>query len=203
MAVVFSGSKQKGDKGDTGEQGITGVPGAQGSAGTTLHSELTDVTEDQHHPKTHNQALGTITGHDKTTHDALSIDAATLGGKTLEEVTDPAADIRVKNTEGIRKDVGYASGDEAVPIKLQDIDTLLRTLLNTPLARLAIDSAGRLRIIIDVAGVATPITISSGTVTTLSTLSTITTFPYGQSWELMQRANMEYDQIQRSKMVIT
>lgn len=84
--------------------------------------------------------------------------------------------------------------------KQLDIDVLLRTILNTPAARLAVDSAGRLRIIIDVAGVATPVTISSGIVTILSA---ITTFPYGQSWELMQRANIEYDQIQRSRMVIT
>jgi hypothetical protein len=94
-------------------------------------------------------------------------------------------------------------GEDALLVKQLDIDVLLRTLLNTPLARLSVDSAGRLRIVIDVAGIATPVTISSGTVTTVSTLSAITTFPYGQSWELMQRANIEYDQIQRSKMVIT
>jgi hypothetical protein len=94
-------------------------------------------------------------------------------------------------------------GEDALLVKQLDIDVLLRTLLNTPLARLSVDSAGRLRIVIDVAGIATPVTISSGTVTTVSTLNAITTFPYGQSWELMQRANIEYDQIQRSKMVIT
>jgi hypothetical protein len=94
-------------------------------------------------------------------------------------------------------------GEDALLVKHLDIDVLQRTLLNTPLARLSVDSAGRLRIVIDVAGIATPVTISSGTVTTVSTLNAITTFPYGQSWELMQRANIEYDQIQRSKMVIT
>lgn len=104
---------------------------------------------------------------------------------------------------------------DALLIKGLDIDLLLKTFLGTPLARLAVDSAGRLRIVIDVAGVATPVTqsgtftvgLSAGqtlaTLTTLTTLSAITTFPYGQSWELMQRANIEYDQIQRSRMVIT
>jgi hypothetical protein len=159
-----------------------------------------------HDPKAHIQSVSTLTDHDKTEHDALGIDAATLEGKTLAEVTDPAADIRVRNIGGTPTEVGYATGNEAVPVKLQDIDTLLRTLLNTPLARLAVDSAGRLRIIIDVAGVATPVT-QSGTFTVgLSsgqTLGTLATHPYGQSWELMQRANIEYDQIQRSRMVIT
>jgi hypothetical protein len=63
------------------------------------------------------------------------------------------------------------------------------------LSRFSPDSAGRMRIIIDVAGTATPIS----TVATLSALSAITTFPYGQSWELMQRGNMEYAECQRNK----
>jgi len=118
-----------------------------------------------------------------------------------ESIYNRLGDLLVK-LDALTKALESISQD-ALLTKQQDIDTLLRTLLNTPLARLAVDSAGRLRIIIDVAGIATPVTISSGTVTTVSTLSAITTFPYGQSWELMQRANIEYDQIQRSRMVIT
>ena len=221
----------KGDKGDTGDEGLPGLQGNKGDTGapgTTLHSELTDVSPDQHHPQAH-----TLDSHsekkldslaEKTPDAGVTIDACLikdgkvadsnlLGGKTLAEVTDPAADIRVRNIEGIPTEVGYAAGNEAVPvktktgeqleIKLQDIDVLLRTLLNTPLARLAVDSAGRLRIIIDVAGTATPVTLAStvlaaGTAS-IGVLGAGGVFPVDQRFELIQRANIEYNECQRSK----
>jgi hypothetical protein len=75
----------KGDKGDEGNQGIQGETGVQGSQGiqgeqgvkgdtgntgapgTTLHSGLTDVSADQHHPQAH-----TLTSHSTRAHSELT-----------------------------------------------------------------------------------------------------------------------------------
>lgn len=88
-------------------------------------------------------------------------------------------------------------------VTIQDIDQLLRTLLNTPLVRLAIDAAGRMRVIIDVAGTATPVT-QSGTWNMTQTgtwiLSAGGVFPVDQRWELIQRANIEFAECQRNRM---
>lgn len=86
---------------------------------------------------------------------------------------------------------GFIGPTRPFDVQLQGIDLLLRTLLNTPFARSAIDPQGRLRIIIDAAGTATPV----------SSLSTITTFPYGQQWDLVDSSFIAYTECQRSKMM--
>jgi len=80
-------------------------------------------------------------------------------------------------------------------IDLNDLLQILKQLVQSPLGRLAIDSTGRLRIIIDVAGVATPVTVSSGSVT----VSAGGVFPIDQRFEMIQRSNIEYNECQRSK----
>jgi outer membrane receptor protein involved in Fe transport len=77
---------------------------------------------------------------------------------------------------------------DALLTKQQDIDVLLRTLLNSPLIRTSVDSAGRLRIVIDAAGTATPVTLSS-----------VGNFPVDQRFEVIQRSNIEYGECQRNK----
>jgi len=67
-------------------------------------------------------------------------------------------------------------------------------ILSGPIGRLAIDSTGRLRIIIDAGGTATPVS-QSGT----WTIGAGGVFPVDQRWEMIQRANIEYDAYQRSK----
>ncbi|MCJ7455808.1 hypothetical protein MUP07_03575 [Candidatus Bathyarchaeota archaeon] len=88
-------------------------------------------------------------------------------------------------------------------VSIQELDALLRYMLQTGLFQTSVDSAGRLRVIIDVAGTATPVTISSGTVTTVSTLSAITTFPYGQAMGLDQMMYLVYQDAQRDKMTFS
>jgi len=95
---------------------------------------------------------------------------------------------------------------EMIELSLGDIASqlgLLNQILSGAPSRFAIDPQGRVRVLIDAAGTATPVTISSGTVTTVSTLSAITTSPYGQAWELRQRSNIEYNECQRSKMTFS
>ena len=81
---------------------------------------------------------------------------------------------------------------------INDLLQILKQLVQTPLGRLAIDSTGRLRIIIDVAGAATPVS-QSGT----WTISAGGVFPVDQRWEIIQRANIEYNECQRSKFTFT
>jgi len=71
-----------------------GTPGAHASTHENGGSDEINVAglsgelADPQSPKAHNQALTTITGHDKATHDALGIDAATLEGSTKNQVRD-------------------------------------------------------------------------------------------------------------------
>jgi len=74
-----------------------------------------------------------------------------------------------------------------------DRDIILAQLVNL-LSRFAVDSSGRLRIVIDVAGTATPVTLAS------TVVSSITSFPYGQAEEMKQRGDIQYDECQRGKM---
>ena len=118
-----------------------------------------------------------------------------------------------KDGKTLSRDTGVAWedmlwGDPLVTI--QDIDQLLRTLLNNPMSRLALDATGRLRVVIDVAGVATPVTQSgtftvgiSGTPSVSAAQSgawNLGNFPVDQRWELMQRADIEYAGCQRNRM---
>jgi len=92
---------------------------------------------------------------------------------------------------------GIKTGTDKIPASPSTETTLnallvvLQHLINSPLGRLAIDSAGRLRILVDAAGTATPVT-QSGT-------WNLGNFPIDQRWEMIQRANIEYNECQRSK----
>jgi len=89
---------------DRYEHETKGAPGAHASThengGTDEISiaGLSGELADPQTPKAHNQALGTITGHDKAAHDALGIDAATLEGSTKNQVRnhDPKAHTHVE-----------------------------------------------------------------------------------------------------------
>ena len=89
------------------------------------------------------------------------------------------------------------TGTDRIPLSPSTETTLnallvvLQHLINSPLGRLAVDSAGRLRILVDAAGTATPVT-QSGT-------WNLGNFPVDQRWEIIQRANIEYNECQRSK----
>jgi len=73
-----------------------GAPGAHASThenggGDEINvAGLSGELADPQPPKAHNQALSTITGHDKAAHDALGIDAATLEGSNKAAVQDHA-----------------------------------------------------------------------------------------------------------------
>lgn len=108
-------------------------------------------------------------------------------------------DVRSEREEKLLGDLLSKLGNPADPtvIALLDIDVLLRTLLNTPLARLAIDSAGRLRIIIDAAGTSTPVTATASQ----SGVWSAPTYSVGS--EVFQRSNIEYAECQRNKFSFT
>jgi hypothetical protein len=122
-----------------------------------------------------------------------AITAASPNNKTLNDLyaklVDLLTELQQKTEPTDTQPVSEVAGAN---IDLNDLLQILKQLAQSPLGRLAIDSTGRLRIIIDAAGVATPIS-------TVTTLSAITTFPYGQSWEMIQRSNIEYNEGQRSK----
>jgi hypothetical protein len=71
---------------------------------------------------------------------------------------------------------------------LNDILQLLKMLIQSPLGRLAIDSTNRLRTIVE----GTAAVTQSGT-------WNLGNFPIDQRWEMVQRANIEYNECQRSK----
>jgi len=71
---------------------------------------------------------------------------------------------------------------------LNDLLQLLKMLIQSPLGRLAIDSANRLRTIVE----STVAVTQSGT-------WNLGNFPVDQRWEMIQRANIEFNECQRSK----
>jgi hypothetical protein len=73
---------------------------------------------------------------------------------------------------------------------LNDSLQLLKMLIQSPLGRLAIDNYNRLRVIVD--SVPTTPVSQSGT-------WNLGNFPIDQRWEMIQRANIEYNECQRSK----
>lgn len=80
------------------------------------------------------------------------------------------------------------------------LDLLLRILLNTPFARLAPDGQGRLRITLDsVALPAGSAVIGAVTKSGTWTVDAGGVFPVDQRYEMIQRANIEFTQCQRSK----
>jgi hypothetical protein len=86
-------------------------------------------------------------------------------------------------------------GSDTLLTKLQDIDMLLRTLLNTPLVRLTIDPAGRLKIVGD------SYRLQSGAYPTSGTFLDVWAIPpIDLREEYKQRSNIEYNECQRSKM---
>jgi hypothetical protein len=85
------------------------------------------------------------------------------------------------------------NGEVALP--LNEMGMLSRSLMASPIMRMAPDSAGRLRIVIDVAGTATPVTQSG--------IWNLGNYPVDQRFEMIQRANIEYEECQRSKMTFT
>ncbi len=80
---------------------------------------------------------------------------------------------------------------------------VLQHLINSSLGRLTIDSAGRLRILIDAAGTATPVTQSGTWSVAQSGTWNLGNFPIDQRWEMIQRANIEYNECQRSKFTFS
>jgi hypothetical protein len=82
---------------------------------------------------------------------------------------------------------------EEIGASVTNLYILLQALLQTPLSRLAIDGGGRLRIVIDAAGVATPVTQSGAWM--------MPTYSNGSI--VFQLANIEYNECQRSKFTFT
>ena len=79
---------------------------------------------------------------------------------------------------------------------IQSLYYLLQALLHTPISRLAIDGANRLRAVVE----NTVRTVVDNTVP-VSQAGTwnLGNFPVDQRWEMIQRANIEYNECQRSK----
>jgi len=73
---------------------------------------------------------------------------------------------------------------------LNDLLQLLKMLIQSPLGRLAIDNANRLRVAVD-----SSVAISA----TQSGTWNLGNFPVDQRWEMIQRANIEFNECQRSK----
>ena len=76
---------------------------------------------------------------------------------------------------------------------------LLKMLLDTPLARLSIDSASRLRTIIDNPTLAVT---QSGT-WTIGSVGAGGVFPVDQRYEMIQRANIEFAECQRERFTFS
>lgn len=97
------------------------------------------------------------------------------------------------------------TGTDRIPLSpsteatLNALLVVLQHLINSPLGRLTVDSAGRLRILIDAAGTATPVTQSGTWSVAQSGTWNLGNFPVDQRWEIIQRANIEYNECQRSK----
>jgi hypothetical protein len=79
---------------------------------------------------------------------------------------------------------------------LNDLLQLLKMLIQGPIGRLAIDSVNRLRTLVE----GTVAVTQSGTwAVTQSGTWNLGNFPIDQRWEMIQRANIEYNECQRSK----
>lgn len=83
--------------------------------------------------------------------------------------------------------------DQIVQVELDDAVRMLLSLI----PRLAVDSAGRLRVLIDAAGTSTPVSA------TMSGTWNLGNMPVDQRYEMQQRANIEFDAVQRSKMAFS
>jgi hypothetical protein len=96
------------------------------------------------------------------------------------------------------------------PLRLVDLvqlDALLRCMSQTALFQTRVDSSGRLCVIIDAAGTATPVTMSGTWTVGLSTgtnvIGGVTFSPYGQAMDLEQTMYLGYQNAQRDKMTFT
>jgi hypothetical protein len=93
---------------------------------------------------------------------------------------------------------------------LNDLLQLLKMLIQSTLGRLAIDASNRLRVL-DENKTATFLSASSGTNVATGGAPTISSGtwqlvwigPIDQRWEMIQRANIEYNECQRSKFTFT
>jgi len=117
------------------------------------------------------------------------------------EVVSNKLDSLLNELEKLTKALESSSQDSLLA-KLLDIDTLLRSLLNTPFARTAITGSGQLRTAVE------NITTSwvSGNVPTSGAptigsvnWATVWIGPVDQRWMIIQMANIEYNECQRSK----
>ncbi|MCX6010502.1 MAG: hypothetical protein NTW48_10875 [Chloroflexi bacterium] len=103
-------------------------------------------------------------------------------------------------------ETGDLFDDKGRPIRvIESTDlALLKLLLDTPLSRLAIDSANRLRAIIDNPTLAVT---QSGTWTVTQsgswTLTAGGVFPVDQRYEMIQRANIEFAECQRERFTFS
>jgi hypothetical protein len=92
-------------------------------------------------------------------------------------------------------------------VSIQELDALLRYMLQSGMFQTSVDSAGRLRVIIDVSGTATPVTesgtwnvgLSSGS----NVIGGVTLSPYGQGMDLEQKMYLVYQGAQRDKMTFS
>jgi len=93
---------------------------------------------------------------------------------------------------------------------INDLLQLFKMLVQSPLGRLAIDNINRLRVF-DENKTVTSIPSSSGTNVATGgaptmgsgTWQLVWTGPVDQRWEIIQRANIEYNECQRSKFTFT
>jgi len=82
------------------------------------------------------------------------------------------------------------------------LDLLIRTLLNSPLARTAIAGGGQLRTVVEnISSLWQPGNIPTGGAPTVGSANWATVWigPVDQRWEIIQRSNIEYELCQRSK----
>lgn len=122
---------QQGIQGETGAQGIKGDKGDQGDAGTTLHSTLTDVTADQHHPQTHTLASHSTKAHNELTgvgaddHHAQAHTLASHSTKSHTELTDVGSNTHAQiDTHITLTMLGYTISVQALTSSPTDAQTI-------------------------------------------------------------------------------
>ena len=117
-----------------------GAPGAhasthQNGGGDEISvAGLSGELADPQPPKAHNQALSTITGHDKAAHDALSIDAATLEGSNkaaVQDHTPKAHTLASHSTKAHSELTNVGENDHHTKFTITEHDTTVRHTLGT------------------------------------------------------------------------
>lgn len=122
-------------------------------------------------------------------------------------------EVSIPDPVTVQGELIVSSVTQAIQTVVSEIDTLTRHLLNSPLVRAPVDSAGRQRVTVDnvaqnsasyLAATTGSSNVSGPTMGAPTGVGGYFTWvwqgPVDQRFEMMQRSNIEYNEVQRSKM---